>query len=243
LEGFFSGLEQRALCADCQRRITRNPLRVLDCKVPGCQELCRGAPAIVEQQCPACDAHFQAVRALLDAAGQDYRLNPRLVRGLDYYTRTTFEVLSGDIGAQAAVAGGGRYDGLLQELGGPDLPGVGFACGLERLALLLPPQPLKALDFYIAALSDAALPPAFLLAWELRRQGLAGECAQAARSMKSQLRQAARLRARTAVILGPDELAAGRVQLKDLETGLQQSLALGDVQTLALAVRQGLSAQ
>ena len=156
--------------------------------------------------------------------------------GLDYYVRTTFEVLSGDIGAQAAVAGGGRYNGLMRDLGGPDLSAAGFACGMERLALLLPDAPAPRPDFYLAALDSGALGEIFALAQALRAQGLMGEAAFAAGSLKSRLRQAQKNRARTCLILGADELAAGRITIKDMDTGQQSELPLGAVADIAAAV-------
>ena len=136
LNEYFRGFDAGQLCEDCMRRKLTNPLRVLDCKVPACKELTRSAPKISDYLCGPCKDHFAVVTGLLDQGGLAYTLNPRLVRGLDYYVRTTFEVTSGKIGSQSAVAGGGRYDGLVKTLGGPDLPGVGFACGMERLAML-----------------------------------------------------------------------------------------------------------
>jgi len=168
LKEFLAAINTADLCEDCTRRKDTNPLRVLDCKVPSCKELVKDAPSIAESLCPACADHFSAVKAVLDSAGLPYRLNDRLVRGLDYYQRTTFEVSSGEIGAQTAVAGGGRYDGLIKQLGGPDLPGIGFACGMERLALLYGEPQVPAPDFYLAVLDSNALNTALLLAQRLR---------------------------------------------------------------------------
>ena len=200
-------------------------MRVLDCKVPACKELTRSAPLISDFQCAGCKDHFATVTGLLDAGGLGYTLNPRLVRGLDYYVRTTFEVTSGMIGAQSAVAGGGRYDGLVRNLGGPDLPGVGFACGMERLALLLGelvPQPL---DFYLAVLGEKALDAGLLLAQTLRAAGFSGECALAAKSAKSQMRQAGKSGARHCLILGESELETGTVVAKNMTAGTQDTVS------------------
>ncbi|GFK95346.1 Histidine--tRNA ligase [Fundidesulfovibrio magnetotacticus] len=229
LNEYFRGFDAGQLCEDCMRRKLTNPLRVLDCKVPGCKELTRTAPSIADHQCPACKAHFDAVLEVVDAGGLPYTLNPRLVRGLDYYVRTTFEVTSDMIGAQSAVAGGGRYDGLVRNLGGPDLPGVGFACGMERLALLMGAQDAPAPDFHLVAMGAAAVAQGVLLARELRGAGLSGESALAERSMKSQMRQAAKSRARFCLILGEAEAASGQVQVKDMQTGEQRTLARNDV--------------
>ncbi len=233
LKEFLAGLDRDALCEDCRRRMETNPLRVLDCKVPTCKALTEHAPTIAEHACPTCKQHHGAVLATLDASGVEYVQNPRLVRGLDYYNRTTFEVVSRSIGAQGSVAGGGRYDGLIRQLGGPDVPGVGFACGMERLALMLAQtegeRELPRPDFFIAVLEEAGLRPALLLAQSLREAGKTGETAFAARSMKAQMRQAGRKNARKALIVGGDELAAGTVVVKDMESGEQQTVPMSDV--------------
>ena len=207
----------------------RNPLRVLDCKVPSCREATAAAPRIADHLCPECAAHFARVRAILDAAATPYAINHRLVRGLDYYQRTTFEVLSGDIGAQSAVAGGGRYDGLVAALGGPAVPGIGFACGMERLALLLPPLADRAMDFYLAVLDETALDTALILGQTLRRHGFRGETAFEAKSPKAHLRQANKLGVKTCLLLGGDEMARGVIVVKDMATGVQTTVAQDDL--------------
>ncbi|MEF2146529.1 MAG: histidine--tRNA ligase [Desulfovibrionaceae bacterium] len=212
----FNTLPVDELCDDCRRRKDTNPLRVLDCKVPACKALVKDAPSVTEHLCDECREHFAQVREVLDEAGLAYVLNPRLVRGLDYYQRTTFEVVSGDIGAQTAVAGGGRYDGLVGSLGGPDLPATGFACGMERLALLLGQRPAQAPDFYVAVVADKAANPALLLAQELREAGLRGEVSYGSGSMKSRLRAANRIGARWCLILGEEEAVGGNVTIKDM---------------------------
>ncbi len=221
---YLTALDPEKLCEDCRRRLTANPLRVLDCKVPGCKEMTKDAPVIAEYNCPACQEHFLVVLRILQEAELPHVLNPRLVRGLDYYTRTTFEVVSSTIGAQASVAGGGRYDGLVAQLGGPDLPGVGFACGMERLSLMLGERALPGLDFYLAVLDESALESAMNIAQELRVQGKRGEVSFSARSLKSQMRQASRLKAKYCLLLGGDELAAGTVTVKDMENGSQTTV-------------------
>jgi histidyl-tRNA synthetase len=205
-----------------------NPLRVLDCKVAGCRGHTEGAPRIMEHACPPCREHFDCVLALLTALHVPFELNHRLVRGLDYYMRTTFEAVSGAIGAQSSIAGGGRYDGLLKSLGGPDVPGMGFACGMERLSLLMPAPEVKRPDFFVVCVAAEAHTAAFLLAAALRAQGLAGDLAHAGGSFKSQMRQADKSGARFCCVLGPDELAAGTVVLKDMDTGEQRSLPQAD---------------
>jgi len=221
LTAYFEALDAEKLCEDCRRRMHTNPLRVLDCKAPGCKALVADAPAIGDHLCAGCRGHFAAVLALVDRAGLKYTLNPRLVRGLAYYQRTTFEVTSGAIGAQTAVAGGGRYDGLVQLLGGPDAPGVGFACGMERLAMLMEKSEAPRPDFFLAVTDARAVDAAILLAHKLRQRGLSGECDYQAGSMKSRLRHAGRINARKCYIIGTEEFDAGQVAIKDMDEGGQ----------------------
>ena len=211
---YYQSKDRENFCEDCRRRMDTNPLRVLDCKVPSCKELVKDAPVITDHLCPDCRAHFADVRAILDGAGAAYELNPRLVRGLDYYVRTCFEVSSTDIGAQTAVAGGGRYDGLIQNLGGPDCPGSGFACGMERLALLLGAAETAGPDFYLAVVDDSAANEAMLFAQKLRDKGLTGEVSFGSGSMKSRMRAANKSGAKVCLILGGSEMADGTVTVK-----------------------------
>jgi len=224
LTAAFEALDAEKLCEDCRRRMRTNPLRVLDCKVPGCRALVKDAPVIGDHLCADCREHFAAVLSLVDRAGLKYTLNPRLVRGLDYYQRTTFEVTSGAIGAQTAVAGGGRYDGLVKLLGGPDAPGVGFACGMERLAMLMEKSEAPRPDFYLAVTDARAVDAGILLAHKLRQRGLAGECDYQAGSMKSRLRHAGRINARKCYIIGTEEFDAGQVAIKDMDEGGQLTI-------------------
>jgi histidyl-tRNA synthetase len=224
------------LCEDCRRRLETNPLRLLDCKAAGCRVLKTGAPSGLAFLCDPCREHFAAVCTLLDAAAVPYAVNPEMVRGLDYYTRTTFELTSSGLGAQDTVAAGGRYDRLVEEFGGAPTPGLGFALGVERLLKLLPedavdeaPRPV-----FLAALGDAARSAIWPWLAELRRRGVAVEWDYEGRSLKSQMRRADRLRARHVVIVGENELAAGRVQLKDLIDKSQREVATADlIETLA----------
>lgn len=231
LAAFLRTLNTEKLCENCRRRMDTNPMRVLDCKEEGCQALIANAPRVVDYICEACRVHLGTVSSLLERAGISYALNPKLVRGLDYYSRTTFEVLSGNIGAQSAVAGGGRYDGLVRDLGGPDVPGIGFACGMERLAMLLPEREAPRPDFYLAALLPEALDKALLLAEDLRAAGLYGQVSFAARSLKSQLRQAGKLNARKCLMLGEAELAAQSILIKDMDGGEQETVPQADLIT------------
>ncbi len=226
------------LCDDCCRRMESNPLRALDCKVPGCGEATQGAPSVLEHLCQGCDDHFATVRRHLEATGTPYRINHRMVRGLDYYTRTTFELVTGLLGSQSAVAAGGRYDGLIQELGGPKLPGIGFAMGVERVALLLSGEGLaKVPDLFLAAHGDAAADEAFRLMSLLQGQGFRVELEYEGKSLKSQMRRADKLGARYTLVLGEDELTTCRGMLKEMATGEQQELSL-EVATLAQALSE-----
>ena len=224
------------MCADCQRRAVTNPLRVLDCKVPEDQPIIETLPRIADHLDPASKEHFAAVTAALDAAGVAYTLNPRLVRGLDYYTRTTFEFTHGGLGAQNALLGGGRYDGLSEALGGPRAPGIGFAIGLDRLVLTLQAQQEQAavadmVDAYVAPMADAkdtaqlaAMNAAGLaLARELRRAGLSVELGDGSFRLKKSF-EAADKTARRIVILGEDELQSGILTVKDFATGAQSKV-------------------
>ncbi|MBI2461189.1 MAG: histidine--tRNA ligase [Candidatus Rokubacteria bacterium] len=214
------------LCPECRGRIERNPLRVLDCKRPGCQPLIDKAPSILEALCPGCREHFERVRGYLDALGLAYRVNPRMVRGLDYYVRTTFEVLTEELGAQNALAGGGRYDGLIQALGGPPDPGIGFAIGVERVTLLLgagPDGPLP--TALLIPLGEAALTALLPLAQAARRHGVGVEVAYG-RKLRGELERAHRLGVPYVVIVGEDELRADRATLRDMASGAQRAIPL-----------------
>lgn len=222
LVDYYHSKNKEEFCEDCRRRMDTNPMRVLDCKVPACKELVKDAPSIGDHLCGECREHFADVRAILDGAGVAYELNPRLVRGLDYYVRTTFEVVSNDIGSQTAVAGGGRYDGLVRNLGGPDCPGTGFACGMERLALLLGERNPQAPDFYLAVVDKNAANQAMLFAQQLRDKGLRGEVSYAGGSMKSRMRAANKSDAATCLIIGPDEFENKAVTVKDMAGDAEQ---------------------
>jgi histidyl-tRNA synthetase len=217
------------LCADCRVRYDRAPLRLLDCKSGPCQPFKADAPAIADSLCDACRDHFAALRRYLDALGIAHTVDPRLVRGLDYYTRTVFEFQPKEEGSQSAIAAGGRYDGLMEELGGPPTPAAGFGSGIERLILNLKRQGIRPEvpeppDALVAPLDAAAQAKAMLLARDLRRRGLTVVLGSAARSLKAQLRQAGGLGARYALILGPEEVAAGSVTLRDLAAATQERL-------------------
>lgn len=228
----FLGQSQDALCPDCERRRYKNPLRVLDCKNKHCQEHYVNAPSILDHLCNDCAEHFQTVETYLKALDISYKVNSFMVRGLDYYTRTTFELLTNALGAQSAVGAGGRYDGLVKQLGGPALPGIGFAVGIERLALLLAEQQEGSsagfVDIFIAALGHAAMGRAFAMVHALRSRGLRVVMDYAARSLKSQMKQAAKLGSRFVLIIGDDELAKGQAVMRDMVSHEQEEIALSD---------------
>ena len=222
------------LCGDCKDRFERSPLRILDCKADADKEFMAGAPKITDCLCDECRGHFEQVQSLLTEAGVEFELDPRLVRGLDYYTKTAFEIKYAPLGAQSAVAGGGRYDGLIEEMGGNPTPAVGFATGLERVLLALEKQGLlpetkKQTDAFVVALGEAAQKPAFRLLQELRGAGLKALMDYAGRSMKAQMKQAGKAGARFALILGEDEIKENAVMLKDMEKSQQQKVSLDEV--------------
>jgi len=219
------------LCAQCRERLARNPLRVLDCKVPECQALIDKAPSILDTLSPDAGRHFLSVKADLDAMGIPYTVNPRLVRGLDYYVRTTFEVKTKDLGAQDAVAGGGRYDGLIEELGGSADPGIGFAVGIERVVLLLGQGDGQGGErrhpqVCLIPLGDAALKRLLPVARAARRAGLRVELGYGTRKLPKELERANRLGSPLAAIVGDDELGAGEAVLRDLKSGEQRRIPL-----------------
>jgi histidyl-tRNA synthetase len=215
------------LCEDCERRYETNPLRALDCKSPGCQEATKGAPSMLDYLCPDCSDHFAKTRSYLDSVGTGYSINERMVRGLDYYTRTTFEMVTSMLGSQSAVAAGGRYDGLISELGGPQLPGIGFAIGVERVALLLAEKDFsRRPDLFIAAMGEKAQAEAFGLMVALQRRGAAVELDYEGKSLKSQMRRADKFKSRFTLIVGEDELIRGTAPLKDMDGGIQGEVEL-----------------
>lgn len=221
LRAFYSSHKEEDFCSDCRVRMHGNPLRVLDCKQAGCQEQLVNAPAFIDYLCPDCARHFETVLKLLEKENISFEIDNRLVRGLDYYVRTTFEVVSAKIGSQSAIAGGGRYDGLISALGGDDVPGVGFACGMERLSLLMPEPPRIRADFFLISPSAAEREQAFMLAENLHKLGLSGEMNYTDASFKSLMRRASRSGARFCLILGPDEAAHNTITIKNMDSGEQ----------------------
>jgi len=220
------------LCEDCHRRAEVNPLRVFDCKVESCRSIVSEAPSILDSICENCSSHFSLLREYLDKSGIGYIVNHKLVRGLDYYSGTTFEIQTDRLGAQNAVAGGGRYNGLISQLEGPDHPGIGFALGVERLVALLEDSVKKDYEkpeIFIAGLGDAVEKNAFAWVTELRRSGIMAEMEYGSKGLKAQMKRADRLGAKKVLIVGDDELASGRGILRDMATKTQQEITLDDL--------------
>ena len=229
----FLKQRQESLCDNCRRRIDRNPLRALDCKEPGCIQATKDAPSILDSLCANCREHFTMVQRLLRETNVQFTLNPRMVRGLDYYCRTTFEWTTTQLGSQGAVAAGGRYDGLVQELGGPAIPGVGFAIGVERLTMLLGMQeaaPASGPSCYVVWVGEKARDWAFPLVHRLRQKGVSVEMEGEARSLKSQMRRADKLKASAVLIVGDDELAKGKAVWRNMANKRQEEISLDSVE-------------
>lgn len=232
-----SFLESRVdkLCEDCKRRLTTNPLRTLDCKVPACVEATANAPSVLDNLCSGCDEHFSSVKRYLDLSGTPYSINSHMVRGLDYYTRTTFEMVTGLLGSQSAVAAGGRYDGLISQLGGPAIPGIGFAMGLERVALLLASQNFNSTpDLFIATMGSAERNLAFKLMDGLLKSGVSVEMDYEGKSLKSQMRRADKLKCCYSVVIGENEVLNGRALFKKMADGVQSETGLTVAEIMAL---------
>lgn len=227
----FLRSKSQALCEDCQRRLDTNPLRVFDCKKEECQAQLGGAPVVLDFLCPDCRRHFGQVKGLLDELRLPYAVNPRMVRGLDYYTRTAFEVVAGNLGSQNAVCGGGRYDGLAEEIGGPSVPAIGFAIGVERLVMLLPEEKnyLRYPDVFLAAVGEDGQRKGFALAQEMRDAGVWAEIDYEGKSLKSQMRKANRVKSPLVIILGEEELKKNRVVFRDMATKEQEEIPLTEI--------------
>ena len=240
LKDYFASYKDD-LCETCRERLDKNPMRILDCKSPVCSEIAKGAPKTLDYLCPECTSHFDKLKATLDAMGIEYTIDANIVRGLDYYTRTVFEFIAPVIGAQSTVCGGGRYDGLMKELGGPQLPGIGFAMGLTRVILAmksskvaLPQAPSPRL--YIASMGDRAQKKAAEIVSRLRTDGIFAEYDLVGRSLKAQMKYADRQNARFTLIIGDCEIESGRAVIKDMQNSEQSEIALNDTASLAKAV-------
>jgi histidyl-tRNA synthetase len=230
------------LCPVCRERMVTNPLRVLDCKEERCQSIVHDAPKMLDVLCDECATHFDGLKKRLECAGIEYKINPMIVRGLDYYTKTVFEIVSTGIGAQGTVCGGGRYDGLVEELGGPSMPGVGFGMGLERLLLVLEslgiqlPSP-KLCDIFVCTLGDTAAVEGFRIVSELRAAGLKAECDHMGRSLKAQLKYVGKLGARYAAIIGDNELQNNVAVVRDMSKSEENTVPMAELHQF---IKEGL---
>ncbi len=222
------------MCETCRTRFSSNPLRMLDCKEEKCREISAGAPSILDYLCPDCRGHFERVKALLEESGLAFTVNPCIVRGLDYYTRTVFEFVSDAIGAQGTVCGGGRYDGLVEQLGGAHTPAVGFAAGIERLMLLMdnigakyPEEPK--VTVYVAGMDEPTRAAAFSAANRLRADGISAEADLMSRSLKAQFKYADKLGAEYVAVIGSDELSENEITVKNMESGKSERIKINDL--------------
>ena len=232
LKSYFEGRKDE-LCGTCQERLEKNPMRILDCKSPICQDIAKDAPVILDYLCDDCKSHFEKLQKNLTAMNIEFTVNPKIVRGLDYYTKTVFEFVTTSIGAQGTVCGGGRYDGLIEQLGGAPTPALGFAMGIERLIMTMESQGCDFIEpkkcaLYIAAMDDTAMEKAIVLTKTLRDDGIWAEYDLAGRGLKAQMKYANKLGADFSMVLGSNEIESGKANLKNMETGEQTEISLGD---------------
>ena len=232
LKEYFAS-RQDELCDTCKSRLEKNPMRILDCKSPICKEIASGAPVILDYLCDDCKEHFEKLQEYLTAMGIEFKINPKIVRGLDYYTRTVFEFVTTEIGAQGTVCGGGRYDGLIEQLGGQKTPALGFGMGLERLILTMEKQGCdfiesKKPDLYIATMGDNAVSKALALTTDLREEGYFVEYDLVERGIKPQMKYADKIGAKFVIVLGDNEINSGKAMLKNMSTGEQTEVSIGD---------------
>ena len=229
----YFGARKEDLCDTCNSRLEKNPMRILDCKSPICSKIAEGAPKITDYLCDECREHFEQVQKYLDVAGVEYTVNPTIVRGLDYYTKTVFEFVTDFIGAQGTVCGGGRYDGLIEELGGKHLPSLGFAMGIERLLMLMDKQgieipELSSCDLYVATMGDKAKEKAFSLIKSVRDCGLIAETDVVGRGLRPQMKYADKIGAKFSLVLGDNEIEQNSAEVKNMTTGEKTTLALDE---------------
>lgn len=232
LKEYFEG-NKELLCDTCKDRLDRNPMRILDCKCPECKKVAEKAPVVIDYLCDDCATHFEGVKKHLDASNMKYTVNPKIVRGLDYYTRTVFEFISGDIGAQSTVCGGGRYDGLVGQMGGPNTAALGFAMGIERLMLVLDAQnadfpSAKTCDIYVAPMGEQAALAATSLCALLRGEGFMALTDISGRGLKAQMKYADKIGAEFSAVIGDNELETGKCNLKNMKTGETREVTIPD---------------
>lgn len=232
LKEYFYGYKDE-LCETCNSRLEKNPMRILDCKSPVCSKIAQGAPKITDYLCDECKEHFASVQKYLDAAGVEYTVNPTIVRGLDYYTKTVFEFVTDFIGAQDTVCGGGRYDGLIEELGGKHLPSLGFAMGIERLLMLMDKQGIEipkpsTCDLYVAVMGESASLKSFEIIKAVRSCGLIAETDIVGRGLRAQMKYADKIGAKFSMVLGDNEIEQGKAVIKNMSSGEQTEIVLDD---------------
>lgn len=232
LKSYFEGRKDE-LCGTCRERLEKNPMRILDCKSPICQDIAKGAPVILDYLCDDCKSHFEKLQKNLTAMNIEFTVNPKIVRGLDYYTKTVFEFVTTSIGAQGTVCGGGRYDGLIEQLGGAPTPALGFAMGIERLIMTMESQGCDFIEpkkcaLYIAAMDEAALEKAIILTKKLRDDGIWAEYDLQGRGVKAQMKYADKLGADFTMVLGSNEIESGKAQLKNMKTSEKIEISLND---------------
>lgn len=232
LKEYFYGYKDE-LCETCNSRLEKNPMRILDCKSPVCSKIAQGAPKITDYLCDECKEHFASVQKYLDAAGVEYTVNPTIVRGLDYYTKTVFEFVTDFIGAQGTVCGGGRYDGLIEELGGKHLPSLGFAMGIERLLMLMDKQGIEipkpsTCDLYVAVMGESASLKSFEIIKAVRSCGLIAETDVVGRGLRAQMKYADKIGAKFSMVLGDNEIEQGKAVIKNMSSGEQTETVLDD---------------
>lgn len=232
LKEYFYGYKDE-LCETCNSRLEKNPMRILDCKSPVCSKIAQGAPKITDYLCDECKEHFASVQKYLDAAGVEYTVNPTIVRGLDYYTKTVFEFVTDFIGAQGTVCGGGRYDGLIEELGGKHLPSLGFAMGIERLLMLMDKQGIEipkpsTCDLYVAVMGESASLKSFEIIKAVRSCGLIAETNVVGRGLRAQMKYADKIGAKFSMVLGDNEIEQGKAVIKNMSSGEQTEIVLDD---------------
>ena len=232
LKEYFYGYKDE-LCETCNSRLEKNPMRILDCKSPVCSKIAQGAPKITDYLCDECKEHFASVQKYLDAAGVEYTVNPTIVRGLDYYTKTVFEFVTDFIGAQGTVCGGGRYDGLIEELGGKHLPSLGFAMGIERLLMLMDKQGIEipepsTCDIYVAVMGEKASLKSFEIIKAVRSCGLIAETDVVGRGLRAQMKYADKIGAKFSMVLGDNEIEQGKAVIKNMSSGEQTEIVLDD---------------
>lgn len=232
LKEYFSNYKDQ-LCETCLGRLDRNPMRIIDCKSPICSGIAKDAPKVIDFLCDECKEHFESVKSYLDVAGVKYEVNPSIVRGLDYYTKTVFEFVSDNIGAQGTVCGGGRYDGLIEELGGQHTPSLGCAMGIERLLLLMEnsgvaiPKP-ESCDLYVASMGEKAQLKAFSIVEEVRKSGLFAQSDIVGRGLRPQMKFADKIGAKFSVVIGDNEIEENKAKVKNMETGEKTAVSLDD---------------